>query len=117
MKRNAVVAQHRGIARWLTKFGGRRASEAAMEVTTMPTGRRRSFFRSLVAVGSLEWRGGEWHAVKDITRHLEPETIAAYIDGGLGSLEFTSANAHLAECPGCTAVLANTVKTKQELAK
>jgi len=47
--------------------------------------------------------------------HLTPEEIAAYVDGGLRSNEFAAANTHLAACADCVRLLANTVKTRQEL--
>ena len=43
--------------------------------------------------------------------HLEPETIAAYRDGGLTPEERDRADDHLAECPECLGLLANTART------
>lgn len=116
-RRNAIAKQQQAILRWLVKFGGRRQSEAAMEVTTYSTARRRAFFNNLRACGCIEFHGDQWVAVKDVdtAKHLTPETIAAYVDGGLTSEEFAVANDHLAKCRECTALLANTVKTTNAL--
>lgn len=51
----------------------------------------------------------------DSHEHLEPEVIAAYIDGGLSKAERNHANEHLANCRQCIRTLANTIRTVTEL--
>ena len=64
MRRNAVIKQQQAISRWQVKFGGRRPSEAAMEVATMSTRARRRMFNALRTLGCIEYQGGHWIAVK-----------------------------------------------------
>lgn len=66
-KRVGVQQQVLAINRWLVKFGGRRPSEAAMEVTTMSARRRRGVFTALRTAGCIAETATGWMAVKDST--------------------------------------------------
>jgi hypothetical protein len=65
-RRNSIAKQQAAISRWLVKFGDRRPSEAAMEVTGYSSRRRRMMFNSLAAYGCIEYTGGQWVAVKSL---------------------------------------------------
>jgi hypothetical protein len=43
--------------------------------------------------------------------HLDAETLAAWIDGGLDTASVAAAEAHLSNCDGCQALVATTMKT------
>ena len=69
----SIEAQNQALARWFIKFGGRRPSEAAMEISRWSARKRRSYFRLLRAQGCIEYRdsqgagyGAGWMPVKDL---------------------------------------------------
>ena len=59
-------AQLQAISRWLIKYGGRRPSEAAMEVTAMGDARRRKLFRTLRDLKCIAHHEEGWHAIADV---------------------------------------------------
>lgn len=65
----AIDAQRQAISRWLIKFGGRRPSEAAMEVSGMSAARRRKLFRHLRDLKCIAYDvtgDGSWQAVRGV---------------------------------------------------
>ena len=50
-----------------------------------------------------------------MTRCLEPEVLAAYLDHGLSLVERARVEAHLASCPHCVAMLAGVARTVADL--
>lgn len=58
-------AQLKVICAWLIKFGARRPSEAAMEVTSYSGNKRRRFFRALRDCGCIARTSNGWEPIKD----------------------------------------------------
>jgi hypothetical protein len=48
--------------------------------------------------------------------HLDAETVAAWLDGGLDAVSLAAAEAHASNCERCQALLATVVKTDAQLA-
>lgn len=47
--------------------------------------------------------------------HIDPEVLAAYLEGKLPKVEEASTLEHLARCPQCLGELVNTSRTLREL--